>query len=72
MQNVTMQRKAYSIKTTAEQIDASVPFVRLEIRRGKLRAKKLGKKVVILDSDLETYLNGQQDWSPASEKPEIN
>jgi excisionase family DNA binding protein len=63
-------KKAWSVKSAAEQFDASVPFVRNEIREGKLRAKKIGRKVVILDSDLQEYLETQPDWKPQNEKGE--
>jgi len=61
------QQKAYSVKTAAAQFDASVPFVRNEIRAGNLRAKKIGRKVVILDSDLQNYLESQPDYKQAEE-----
>ncbi len=49
-------KKTYSVKAAAQAFDASVPFVRNEIRDGNLRAKKIGRKVVILDTDLQNYL----------------
>ncbi len=55
-------KKAHSVKAAARQFDASVPFVRNEIRDGNLKAKKIGRKVVILDADLQTYLENQPDW----------
>jgi excisionase family DNA binding protein len=57
-----MDRKAYSVKTTAYLIDSSVPFVRNEIAAGNLRAKKLGRKVVVTDSALNEYLESKPDW----------
>ena len=36
-------KKAYSVKAAAAQFDASVPFVRNEIRDGNLRAKKISQ-----------------------------
>ena len=65
-------KKAWSVKSAAEQFDASVPFVRNEIREGNLRAKKIGRKVVIMDSDLQEYLENQPDWKPQNEKGENN
>lgn len=56
-------RKCHSPKSAAEQLDASVSFVRNEIRAGNLRAKKVrNDKVVILDADLQDYLESLPDW----------
>ncbi len=65
---ISTPKKAYSVKAAAEQFDASVPFVRSEIRIGNLRAKKVGRKVVILDADLQAYLENQPDWKPTTEQ----
>ena len=62
MLETTQTKKAHSVKSAAQQFDASIPFVRNEIRDGNLRAKKIGKKVVILDADLQMYLENQPDW----------
>jgi excisionase family DNA binding protein len=64
----TQTKKAHSVKEAAAQFGASVPFVRKKIREGELRAKKVGRKVIILDSDLQTYLENQPDWKPGKEK----
>lgn len=68
IENNYKQQKAYSVKAAAEQFDASIPFVRNEIRDGNLKAKKIGRKVVILDSDLQKYLESQPDWKPGESK----
>lgn len=68
-------KKAHSVFEAAAQIGASVPFVRAEIRKGRLKAKHIGaglRKVVILDADLENYLNNQPDWKPGNEQTETN
>jgi len=49
-------RIALTRTEAAEAIAASKGFIDLEIRRGRLRARKLGRKVVILRSDLLKYL----------------
>jgi excisionase family DNA binding protein len=41
------ERAGYSVREVAEQYGVSKPFVRLEIKRGNLRASKLGRRVVI-------------------------
>ncbi len=55
-------KKAHSITSAAAQIDASVPFIRKLVRNGDLRAKKIGSRVVILESDLHQFLDKQPDW----------
>jgi len=62
----SMAKKAHSVKAAAAQFDASVPFVRNEIRNGNLPAKKIGRKVVILDVDLQEYLENQPHWTPTT------
>jgi transposase len=37
------QRAGYSVREIANQYGVSEPFVRLEIKRGNLRASKLGR-----------------------------
>lgn len=66
MELVKHSQKAYSVKSAAAQFDASVPFVRQQIRLGKLKAKKCGRKVLILAVDLQEYLENQKDWTPAN------
>jgi excisionase family DNA binding protein len=63
----TPNRLAYSLKTAAEQVDASVGYLRKEIRAGNLRAKKFGAKVVVLGSDLQIWLESKNDWRAADQ-----
>lgn len=39
----------------------SVPFLRLEVKRGRLKATHLGRRVVLLDSDVQRYLAEAND-----------
>jgi excisionase family DNA binding protein len=66
----TQTKRAHSIQSVAEQLSVSVPFVRGEIRNGNLRAKRVKRRVLILDSDLETYLKNQDDWKPENKQAE--
>ncbi len=50
-------KKAYSIKEVSEETTLSVPFVRLEIKRGNLKAGKFGSRVLITENSLSQYLN---------------
>jgi hypothetical protein len=37
-------------------LSVSVPFLRLEVKHGRLKAAHLGRRVVLLDSDVRRYL----------------
>jgi excisionase family DNA binding protein len=50
-------RLGYSVAEVAKFYGLSSGFVRLEIARGKLRVRHLGRRVVILKKDLEIYLD---------------
>lgn len=50
-------KRAYSIKDVAAETTLSIPFVRLEIKRGNLKAAKFGKRVLITAENLSRYLN---------------
>ena len=49
-------RNAFSIAEIAARNGLSKQFVRLEIARGCLRAKRLGRRVVVLASDEREWL----------------
>lgn len=52
-----LQKMAYSIEEIAQQTSLSKPFLRLEIKRGRLNAKHFGRRVLVLSQDLKNYLN---------------
>lgn len=58
LQAVTEQqnRMAYSIKEAAQQTTLSKEYLRLEIKRGKLKARRIGRRILILHEDLQAYL----------------
>lgn len=51
------RKKAYSIKEVSEETSLSQPFVRLEIKRGNLKAGRFGSRVLITENSLSEYLN---------------
>ena len=51
------RRIAYSVREVAQQTCLSEPFIRLEIKRGNLRASKLGRRVVVLAEFIDEWLN---------------
>lgn len=49
---------AYSLQQLAPRLgNVSVGFLRLEISRGKLRSKKLGRRVIITATEVDRYLS---------------
>ncbi len=59
LETVTPSKWAYSIKEVAQETSLSQPFVRLEIKRGKLKAKKFGTRTLSTAENLSNYLNGE-------------
>jgi excisionase family DNA binding protein len=54
--NVT-HRIAWSIAEIAGLTGLSIGFIRKEISAGNLAAQKKGRRVLVLDNDLQDYLN---------------
>ncbi len=50
----------------SQMVDTSVSHLRVEISKGKLKAKKNGRKITILRSELERYLDALPDWTPGT------
>lgn len=48
----------WTLEELARSLSVSVPFLRLEIKRGKLQAAHLGRRIVVLDVELRRYLAG--------------
>ena len=46
----------WTIEELARSLSVSVPFLRLEIKRGRLHAAHLGRRVVLLDEEVRRYL----------------
>ena len=61
IQSVTREKKiAYSVEEAAEQTTLSKSHIRNEIRDGNLKARKIGRRVLILNEDLQNYLRGEE------------
>ncbi len=58
---VNVERRGMRLTEISRGYGVSVPFLRLEIRRGKLRAAKLGRTVVVT-------MEAVQDWLEAGMK----
>lgn len=57
---------AYSINDSASRANLSRAEMYRVINRGDLRAKKLGRRTVILHQDLRSYLANLPDYTPAA------
>jgi hypothetical protein len=56
-ENKSKSRKlGWTFEDLATSLSVSVPFLRLEVKRGRLKAAHLGRRVVLLDSDVRRYL----------------
>ncbi len=55
----TKEKMAYSVEQISEQTTLSKAFLRAEIRIGRLKIQRFGRRVLILNEDLQTYLKGE-------------
>ncbi len=61
-ENITQYRMAYSVEEISQQTTLSKAFLRNEIRAGRLKVKRCGRRVLILKDDFLNYLNeGEKD-----------
>lgn len=51
---------AYSVEEVSAQTTLSKAFVRNEISAGNLKAQKFGRRVLVLNQDLQNYLNKEE------------
>ncbi len=58
-ESITKNKMAYSVEEIADQTSLSKAFLRLEIKRGNLKAVRPGnsRRVIITAKSLEDYLN---------------
>jgi excisionase family DNA binding protein len=64
MEALTKSKMAWSLEEISNFTGLSVAFLRNEIRAGRLPFKKFGRRVLILDEDLQTYLANGSPGSP--------
>ena len=55
---------AFDIPGAARQLVCSEPYVRLLIRNKLLKAKKQGRRVVVLREEINRYLANLPEWQP--------
>lgn len=53
----TKAKLAYSVAEISELTTLSKAFLRNEIRAGRLKIKRFGARVCVLNADLQNYLN---------------
>lgn len=56
IKGLSNDRLAFGLKELAELTGVSKEFLRLEIKRGKLKSKKLGRRIVIVSEEVNRYL----------------
>ena len=49
-------KMAYGLKEVAKMISISVPFIRLEISRGRIKTTRAGRRVLITRPEIDRYL----------------
>jgi len=67
--NQTSRRRAHSVNSAAEAIGTGRDGVYAAIRNGQLRARKFGRRTLILDEDLTAFLRGLPDLDLDAEEP---
>ena len=53
----TKEKLAYSVAEISELTTLSKAFLRNEIRAGRLKIRRFGARVCVLNADLQNYLN---------------
>ncbi|HMS41118.1 MAG TPA: helix-turn-helix domain-containing protein [Pyrinomonadaceae bacterium] len=58
---INPQKLAYSVDEISKQTSLSKAFLRLEIKRGKLKVKRFGRRIIVCQANLREYLeNGSK------------
>jgi excisionase family DNA binding protein len=59
--NLHPPKLGWTLEELARSLSVSVPFLRLEVKRGRLKAAHLGRRVVLLDREVQRYLAEASD-----------
>jgi excisionase family DNA binding protein len=63
----TLQRLAWGLSEISKCTGLSVPFLRAEVRAGRLPVRRFGRRVLVRDEDLKDYLaHGSERESKAT------
>jgi excisionase family DNA binding protein len=60
-ERLSTPKLGWTLDELARSLGVSVPFLRLEVKRGRLRAAHLGRRVVLLDTEVRRYLSEASD-----------
>jgi len=55
-ERLSTPKLGWTLDELARSLGVSVPFIRLEVKRGRLKAAHLGRRVVVLDTEVRRYL----------------
>ena len=55
------EKLAYSVDEAAAQTSLSKSHLRNEIRAGNLKVRKIGRRILVLNEDLQAYLRQGDD-----------
>lgn len=68
-ESVSIQKIAWSLRDISEMTGLSIGFLRNEVRAARLKVKRFGRRVLVLDEELRRYLNhsGEEADSHASQ-----
>jgi excisionase family DNA binding protein len=64
--SVMSDKISYSVEEVSDKTSLSKAFLRLEIKRGKLKVKRFGRRVVICHEDLKEYIAGGSEGCQAA------
>lgn len=65
----TDKKVAYPLDEASRLVGVSKSLLRKEISAGRLRAKLIRRRVVVLHDDLTDYISREaKDWTPQSER----
>lgn len=70
LQAITQEKEklAYSVEEISEITSLSKAYVRFQIKQKKLKAKLIGRRVLVFKEDLREFLENKEDWKPINER----
>ena len=64
MTEKTLERRAFNLQETAQQTGLSENIVRRELREGRLRHVRCGRRVLISEAAIRDFLDGSASSTP--------
>jgi len=53
------ERLSWRLNQLAKASGLSVPFLRNEVKAGRLKIRRIGKAIIVLDADARQFLSGE-------------